>query len=70
MGKRNKNHGYDPDSFDDTAAFIAKASRRQAYLSGQTGRERPNAAGFHGPSKRQAPKRNRAASKGELRAWL
>lgn len=68
MGKRNKN--YDPDRYDPVAADLAKAARRAAYANGQTGHERPNAAGFHGPSKRQTRRNERHNVRAEVRAWL
>lgn len=69
MARRNKRNRYDADAYDDSAALLAKAARRSAYLAGQTGHERPNAAGVHGPNKRQKRRNDRHQIKAELRGF-
>ncbi len=57
----NRRTRYNAENYDPVAADLARAGRRTAYLAGQTGHERPNAAGYHEPHKPH--KADRAASK-------
>ena len=53
MARRNtKNRNrYNADTYDETAAFLAKAARRAAYNRGQTGYETKGGTDGYGPRK-------------------
>jgi hypothetical protein len=66
MARKTKTSKYDPDTFDDTAALLAKAARRHAYLNGADGWAQRNGAGVHGTVN---PRRaDRRAARAEIRS--